>query len=321
MRTLRRLGYATLVLAFAQIVFGAIVRITGSGLGCGDHWPKCNGEWFPPHDRIDLIIEITHRYIAAALTLAIIAYVVVAMRHRTQPGVSGPGGVRRPVVGAAALVIIAALFGMVTVKMDLNPFIIVTHLAIAVTLLSTLAMATVRAGGFGSEGATEATARTIRSTTAAVIIVFCTLVLGGFTANIIGAPVACRGFPACRSVEVDGTPLVIHIIHRGLAFLLFFHMIGVTIGVHRRREPGTIRNAARMAMIAVTAQIVVAAIMVELALPPVWRSVHQAMGTLVWLAVVILALVARRRGTVGVLARRPAPQPSPLSSHAAATTG
>ena len=45
MKSIRRLSYAALVIAFAQIVFGAIVRISGSGWGCGEHWPKCDGRW------------------------------------------------------------------------------------------------------------------------------------------------------------------------------------------------------------------------------------------------------------------------------------
>ena len=96
MQPLKKLSIIALVLAFAQIVFGAIVRITGSGMGCGDHWPKCAGQWFPPHDRIDLIIEITHRYIALALSIAILILFIAAFRRRSTPGVSGPGGVLRP---------------------------------------------------------------------------------------------------------------------------------------------------------------------------------------------------------------------------------
>ena len=77
MSALRRLAWVALVLAFGQIVFGAIVRITGSGMGCGDSWPQCAGQWLPPLERPDLIIEVTHRYIAAALTLVIIALVLL----------------------------------------------------------------------------------------------------------------------------------------------------------------------------------------------------------------------------------------------------
>ena len=55
----RRAAYVTLFVALVHIIFGAIVRITGSGMGCGDHWPKCYGRWFPPLDRPDLARLIT----------------------------------------------------------------------------------------------------------------------------------------------------------------------------------------------------------------------------------------------------------------------
>ena len=148
MQSLKQLSLAALVLAFAQIVFGAIVRITGSGMGCGDHWPKCLGEWFPPHDRVDLIIEITHRYLALALSLVIVWLLVSAWLSRGEQGVGGRGGILGPAVIAASLVIIAALLGAVTVRLMLNPLVVVAHKTIAITLLAILAVAYFRAGGF-----------------------------------------------------------------------------------------------------------------------------------------------------------------------------
>ena len=49
----RRAAYTSLGVALLHIVFGAIVRISGSGMGCGENWPKCYGYWFPPFDRMD----------------------------------------------------------------------------------------------------------------------------------------------------------------------------------------------------------------------------------------------------------------------------
>ena len=79
MNSIRRLAYATLALAYLQIVFGAIVRITGSGLGCGDHWPDCYGSFTPVHRGFALLIEISHRYGAAALSTAVLALVLLAV--------------------------------------------------------------------------------------------------------------------------------------------------------------------------------------------------------------------------------------------------
>ena len=295
MQSLKRLSVVALVLAFTQIVFGAIVRITGSGLGCGDHWPKCNGAWFPPHDRIDLVIEITHRYIALGLSIVILALVIAAFLRRQEPGVGGAGGVLRPAIIAGILVVTAALLGAATVKMSLNPFVIAAHLTIAMSLLATLAFTLARAGGLGAGADLDgATPRTYRAARIAVVLAIATLIMGALTANVPDAAIACGGFPWCRSINAGGTPLVIQITHRIIAFLLFGHLWGIAASVGRRKEPRIIVMIARIAFFSAVAQVLVAAAMIEMHFPPVFRSLHQAVGTFVWLAVVSLAIVSAR---------------------------
>jgi cytochrome c oxidase assembly protein subunit 15 len=289
---MRKLTYTTLILAFAQIVFGAIVRITGSGMGCGDHWPKCNDEWFPPHDRIDLIIEITHRYLAAALTIAVIILAWQAFKKRNELNIL------KPAVAAIGLVLSAALLGAVTVKMGLNPFIVATHLTIAMSLLATLALIAVRTGGFGAAQLVgvsgESSIKTFRAAKGAVVLTFIILILGALTANIPGAAGSCVGFPWCRAIAGEGTPLIIQIVHRVLAFLLFFHLLGVTIAMRKRNDPPVIKRAAWLAFITVLLQIFVAAAMVEAKLPPALQSLHQAVGTLAWLTIFTFSALAAR---------------------------
>jgi heme A synthase len=295
MQSLKRLSLAALVLAFAQIVFGAIVRITGSGMGCGDHWPKCNGAWFPPHDRIDLIIEITHRYIALGLSLVILALFIAAFMRRRESGVGGPGGVLRPATIAGFLVVTAALLGAVTVKLALNPFVIAAHLTIAMSLLATLAVAYARAGGFGvNSDMSGGSARTFRSARAAVGLALVTLVFGALTANVPDAAASCAGFPWCREYMFYGSPLAIQVTHRILAFLLFGHLLGIAMMARKRGDPAVIRRAAWAAFNAAVIQVLVAAAMIEMHFPASFRSLHQAFGTLVWLAVVVLAILTKR---------------------------
>jgi cytochrome c oxidase assembly protein subunit 15 len=301
MTTLRRLGYLALVIGFAQVVFGAIVRITGSGLGCGTHWPDCYGSFTPAPNAPNLLVEITHRYGAAALSLAIVVLAVVAWMHRAETGVGGRGGVLRPSLLALLLVIIAAIFGAVTVKMELATGVVVTHLAIAMSLLAVLIVTVVRAGGFGSPAVGPRSLRTFRSARAAVGLAFLALVFGAMTANTVGAPVACQGFPLCRVIAEHGPPLWIQVTHRIIAFLLFFHLIGVIIGVRKRGEPNPVRAAAWTAFSMVVLQLLVAAAMVEMHLPASLRSLHQAVGTALWIAVVTLAaLAAGSRETVPI---------------------
>src|ERR671912_1504996 len=97
-RLLRRLAWLGAGLAFGLIVLGGVVRITGSGMGCGDHWPKCNGSWIPPFDSPLVMIEWTHRLLALLVILSIAALVVVALQRRNEPGVSGRGGILRPAI-------------------------------------------------------------------------------------------------------------------------------------------------------------------------------------------------------------------------------
>jgi heme A synthase len=292
MRTVRRLGYLALLIGFAQIVFGAIVRITGSGMGCGDHWPDCYGSFTPAPNAPNLLVEISHRYGAAALSLSIIALAIAAWLARREPRVGGRGGVLRPSLLSILLVVAAALFGAVTVKMELSPFVVVTHLAIAMSLLAVLVVAVVRAGGLGSSTVTAVSQRTLRAGRAAVGLTFLALVLGALTANTPGAPVACQGFPWCRVIVQHGPPLWIQATHRVIAFLLLGHLIGISISVRKRADPKPIRNAAWAALSIAILQVLVAAAMVEMHLPPSLRSLHQAVGTALWIAVVALTALA-----------------------------
>jgi heme a synthase len=292
MRTIRWTAYVALLLGFAQVVFGAIVRITGSGMGCGDHWPDCYGAFTPGNGAPTLVVEISHRYGAAALSIAIVALVFLAWTHRREIGVAGAGGVLRPSLLAVALVIVAALFGAVTVKLSLNPLVVVTHLGIAMSLLAVLVVVVVRSGGFGARSVPARYQRTVRSGRAAVAITFVALVFGALTANTAGAAAACQGFPWCRVIAGHGAPLAIQITHRIIAFLLLGHLIGIAIGVRKRAETRAVQTAAWTALGVVTLQVIVAAAMVELQLPAQLRSIHQAVGTALWIAVVALTALA-----------------------------
>jgi heme A synthase len=117
-------------------------------------------------------------------------------------------------------------------------------------------------------------------------------VLGALTANTPGAPHSCVGFPWCRVVAGSGSPFWIHVTHRIVAFLLLGHLTGVFFAVRKRGESPVIRRAAAGALSVVLLQIVIAAAMVELNLPPGLRSLHQAVGTLLWTCVVALAALA-----------------------------
>jgi heme A synthase len=72
--------FAWFVLAFnlAVILWGAFVRATGSGAGCGSHWPLCNGEVVPLSYTIERVIEFTHRATSGLALILIVAMAVYA---------------------------------------------------------------------------------------------------------------------------------------------------------------------------------------------------------------------------------------------------
>jgi heme A synthase len=296
MNALRRLSIAAFVVACAHLVFGAIVRITGSGMGCGDHWPKCHGEWFPPMNRPDLIIEISHRWLAAFLIVSMMSVLALAFSRRALPGVGGKGGVLRSAALAVALVVSAALLGAVTVKLGNPPFATVGHWTIAMSLVATAAVSVMRAGGFGAAQARVANVpgKTRRSSFAAAALALITVVMGGLTAKAEGAAVACLSFPLCgANPDVPRSAVHIQSTHRILAVLLIFHLLGVVIALRKRGAAPIIRRAATIAFSLGILQLLVAGAMIGMRLPPVLRSLHEATGVSIWIATFVFAYLSR----------------------------
>ncbi|MDR3719363.1 MAG: COX15/CtaA family protein, partial [Bryobacteraceae bacterium] len=127
------------------ILFGAWVRITGSGNGCGSHWPACNGDIIPQAPAAKTIIEYTHRLMSGLC--GIIALVLVVWARR----------VSRPVFRASLLtlffLIVESLLGALLVKRHLvvddvsvaRAYTVALHLANTLLLSASAALLAWRA--------------------------------------------------------------------------------------------------------------------------------------------------------------------------------
>ncbi len=75
--------YAWAVLAYNLLVvlWGAYVRASGSGAGCGSHWPLCNGETIPRAAEIATIIEFTHRLTSGLALISVVVLLVWAFKR------------------------------------------------------------------------------------------------------------------------------------------------------------------------------------------------------------------------------------------------
>ncbi len=79
-RAFERYGWLTLGVTVLVIVWGAVVRATGSGAGCGDHWPLCNGDVVPLDPTVQTIIEFVHRVTSGAVMVMALVFWVWARR-------------------------------------------------------------------------------------------------------------------------------------------------------------------------------------------------------------------------------------------------
>lgn len=109
------LAWTALIANTVVILQGAVVRLTGSGAGCGSHWPTCNGEVVPLGAGLETLIEFSHRLLSAGVLVLGVWLLVRALKARaTKPGFAA--------FATAALVflVIEALIGAGTVLLGLT---------------------------------------------------------------------------------------------------------------------------------------------------------------------------------------------------------
>ncbi len=300
-RALRRFGgvaAAAAAYTYLLILFGGIVRITGSGLGCGDDWPRCHGQWIPPMT-LQTLIEYTHRLLAAGIVVPVAIVTLYAWRHRARAGFGGANGVLRPVALFLALLVLQVALGAITVKLELPASVTVLHLVTASSILATLLVAAVRARTGGSA---RSPVRSRFATTALVAAAIGIVVVsfGALTANTGAAP-ACQGFPLCngRLLPSGGELVAIHWTHRLMALALLVAVAGGVAQAWGSGAAPAVRAASALSLALVVAQIGVAAALVLLYLPAPLKGLHLATGEAVWGGLVVWAAVARRVGSAG----------------------
>lgn len=246
-----KLAWTAAACTYLLIVLGAIVRITGSGLGCGEHWPLCNGRLVPPLNDLPTVIEWSHRLVAGLLSILVLSLAVWDWRRAWV---------------AAVLLVVQVLLGAVTVKTGLTPVMVILHLATAMLLLASLI----------------STARGTRTLTAGSAVLlgltFITVLFGALTANL-GATAACGGFPLCNGQVIPHAgPLAgIQWTHRLFAYGLLVYVIWWVARAGQKA----------LGLLAIVAlQIAIAATMVLVGFPGSLQAAHAAVGAGVWAAVV-----------------------------------
>lgn len=143
MNRFAKYAWGVLLYNIFVVVWGAFVRASKSGAGCGDHWPDCNGQIIPQAPNIKTIIEFTHRSTSGLAGLFVIGLLVWAFRRF-------PKGhaVRTGAVISFVFIVIEGLLGALLVKKGLvaendslaRAVVIAIHLANTLILLAALAL-------------------------------------------------------------------------------------------------------------------------------------------------------------------------------------
>ena len=283
----RRFAWGTAFAAVALVVLGGVVRITGSGMGCGEDWPLCHGRLIPPMT-FETALEYGHRLSAAAVSLlTVLLLITTRLRHWDQPAL------RNPVLLAVGLLAVQVLLGQITVKFELPPASVILHLGTAMLFVAVLMIAGLRAR---APSATPATGWDgyARWTWAAAGWGFVVVMLGGLVANLDAGP-ACQGFPLCNGSfwPANRALIQVHWVHRLFAYAFVFVAIGQYVMTRRHRRDATSRQYANVLLGLMAAQVAIAAAMVQQLLPPTLRALHLAAGTLIWMVLVAMAHHAR----------------------------
>jgi cytochrome c oxidase assembly protein subunit 15 len=128
-RFVRPLGWATLVANCGLVVTGGAVRLTGSGLGCPT-WPRCTDESFTPHGALDLheAIEFGNRMLTFVLTAIAIATFAAAWT-------TGRRDLRLLALFLGLGIPAQAVVGGITVRTDLNPWVVSFHLLVSLAII------------------------------------------------------------------------------------------------------------------------------------------------------------------------------------------
>ncbi len=309
-RALARYAWGVLFYTIAVIIWGAYVRATGSGDGCGQHWPTCQGTIIPQPEQVKTIIEFTHRLMSGLDFLLVLVMLIWSFRiypkgHLVRLGASL----------AMAFMVVETLAGAGLVIFQLVAYnasvaravVMAVHLLITFLLLAALALNAYWASGgpplrLRGQGA-----------------VGYALYLGLFAVGLLGASGAVTAlgdtlFKAPTLIEgirADFSPTA----HFLIRLRIFHPLIAISTGVYLLLVAGltsflrphpTVRRYATLLVFVFLLQLV-AGVTNLILLAPVWmQMIHLALADAVWLSLVMLTISALSTGVPQVEEDAPA---------------
>jgi heme a synthase len=282
------LGYNLLV-----VLWGALVRATGSGAGCGDRWPLCNGVVVPRAPRIETIIEFTHRATSALALLGVAGLCVWAFRLFPR------GHHARRFAGLSMVFLFAeALLGAGLVLFQYvehnasagRAAYLAAHLVNTQILLAMLA-ATAWFGAAARSRPWQGAPKLILAALPVAIIIAVSGAIAALGDTLYPAASVASGMRQEFSSGASAL-LRLRVLHPALAVVSAFVLVwAAAVSARRVGRPAAARMGSVVALL-VCLQLAVGALNLVL-LAPVWMQiVHLLIADLLWIALVVLTLEA-----------------------------
>jgi heme A synthase len=299
------LGYNVLV-----ILWGAFVRATGSGAGCGSHWPTCHGEIIPRPQSVETLIEFAHRATSGIALLAVLAMFIWAFRTYPRKHVVRLGAslslffiLTEALVGAGLV-----LFEWVAHNTSVARAIsMAVHLVNTFLLLASLALTAWWASGgatFRLRGQGKVLHMLVTGLLAVLVVGMTGAVIALGDTLFLGLGIQPEESPLVRTL------IAIRPVHPIVAVLagLYLSVMGIRV-LNLRPNLGVARLVMTLMMLYVV-QLVAGAVNVALKAPVWMQLVHLLLSDALWVVLVLLSASA--------LAAEQAPAPASQSVPSAA---
>jgi heme A synthase len=286
-------AWATLVFNVLVILWGTVVRATGSGDGCGESWPKCGQQFIPANPTVETLIEFSHRASSFLAGLGVAAVFVLALwawpkRHlvRKAATVSGVLLVIEALLGASLV-----LFGWVDDDVSAARMIVVPlHLVNTFMLLGSLAVTAWWGSGFAAP-ATEGKHKSIRWLWVGTIVL---LLLGATGALNALADTIFPSDSLAEGISAEFGPaapflLRLRIIHPVIAIAGGLLVGWIAADTARRGSPTTKRLASAVSIV-VLLQFFIGFANIFFLTPLAIQVTHLMVADLLWLSFVFFSV-------------------------------
>ena len=301
-----RYAWGNVFYNLAVILWGAFVRASSSGAGCGDHWPLCNGEVIPRAAATATLIEFAHRISSGFALIGVVGLAIWAFRAFPRGDI-----VRRAVAFSLAFMITEALLGAGLVLFQLvaqneslaRVFSISAHLVNTFLLVASMTLTAWWASGFAAP-------RLSRQGPLGIALLgglLATLVVGVTGAVIALGDTLFFAHLGRGGTEATLTPFVetltqLRIVHPIVAVLASITLCVLAWQAARLR-PGPVSQRLAWGMTAlVVLQLVVGVLNVYLKVPIVIQLIHLLIADLIWIMMVLTSANAIAEGQVAMAA-------------------